>query len=201
MGHYTIDKYKIFYSRDRFAEIDDPYLATLDPLERIGINMLGMDLKPRGARLELDKLHIATLEADYQRLSQESFEDKWVKLSFNEKEASVNSWEIIYDYFHIFKNGKIKDKRDFGEKIADSYTGQEALYQQGKIVELTFNISTFHENLWDKLIGKKSELIKELDLKSITAIEGTLTSLRIDTPKETLYLSDTIRFVNKSADE
>jgi hypothetical protein len=198
MGYYTIGNYKIFYSADRFAEIDEPYLAKLEPIERVGLNMLGMDLKPSKARLELDRLHITTLQTEFKRLTRKEFENKWVNLYFKWEEASNNSWEIIYDYFHIFKNGKIKDSRDFVEKITDSYSGLSSIYPQGKVVELIFNINRLNDNTWTKLFGKRIELIKELNLKTVTSIEGSLTNLQIDTPSETLYLSDTIRFMDKS---
>lgn len=40
MAYYSINKYNVFFSDDRFAEIDKPYIEKLTALERFGLTSI-----------------------------------------------------------------------------------------------------------------------------------------------------------------
>lgn len=196
MGYFNVGKYKIFYSDNRFLEINKPFYEKLSGIDMIGMKILGIDGKLNKNAAKLQNLQIQKVQEDYKKLSREAFIKKWVHFDFVTDEAKNNSWEILYDYFHIQRNGFIKDLRDSGQQIIDDFSGSNNYtFPQGEVVELKFRLTSNH-NFFEKIFRKSHYLTTILDLTKIQRIQGSLTNLEIRTNNRVLKLSDSIEIMN-----
>ncbi|HEX3383910.1 MAG TPA: hypothetical protein VHS53_01915, partial [Mucilaginibacter sp.] len=101
MAYYRIGKHNVFYSDDRFKEINKPFLDTLSPSDAITLNILGVDGKPSKNAIELETLRVKTLKDDHNSLNKHDFIRKWVEFDFTGGNVHKIAWEVIYDYFHL----------------------------------------------------------------------------------------------------
>jgi len=196
MGYFNVGKFNIFYSDNRFLEINRPFYEKLSATEMIGMKILGTDGKLDKNAQELQNLQIQHLKEDFKKLPRETFVRKWVNFEFEIPETLNVGWEIIYDYFHLHKNGYIKDLRESGEKLIADFDGfNNYIYPQGEIVELKFILKSNH-NLFTKIFRKNHYLSTILDLTKIKSINGSLKNLEVRTNTQILRLSDNIEIIN-----
>lgn len=191
MGHYRIGKFKIFYSKDRFREIDEPFLTKLTPTERFGLRTGLRD----DIRLKLHNLRISKLKGDLKALSGASFVDKWVNFEFKEKQAQIVALELIEDYFLIHKNGEIVDYRDEITQIIDSFSYDvNTHFPLGEIIGLRFNLagSVIDSILYYLFISTPNTVDLNLNLTSVKYITGDLHNITIVTKSMTILLRKSI---------
>lgn len=194
MGYYSIGKYKVFYSNDRFYEINKPFVEKLSATDMLRLNMLDLGRKPSKKAIELHNLRIKKLNEDYKNLSNLSFIKKWVRFEFDDQVAPKIAWEVIYDYFHLHKNGRIVDLRAFDQVVEDDYLGLSYTFPQGEVVELEFK--TLRNNFISRLFSNTTVTFT-LNLSSIQFIEGTLSELQIETSSKKIVLGQTVKVIDK----
>jgi hypothetical protein len=194
MGYYCINKYKVFYSSNRFKDIEAPFLATLTFTEIFSLNFK-FSGKQSLNQQKLERLRITKLKEDFRTLPINQFIEKWVGFRFEADEAQSVAWEILFDFLHLHKLGWLEDVRDFNEKLFDGYDGYGYIFPQGKIININLKLNV---RSWkEKLFGKHCIVKKSIDLTKIKKIEGTLEDLRIETVNEIITLSNhKISFVN-----
>lgn len=196
MGYYKIGKYEVFYSDDRFAEINKPFVEQLSASDIIGLNILGIDGKPNKNAVELANIRVKKLKDDYNTLSKQDFICKWVELEFEDDNAQAIGWEIIYDYFHLHKNGRIVDLRNFDHKMKDEYSGANYTNPQGQFIGLQFMVA---QNSFMSTLFSNSNLTFSLNLSSIKHIKGNLNNLEIETDSKKIILSKNIKIIDKNS--
>ena len=195
MGYYKIGKHKVFYSDDRFTEINMPFLEKLSAHEIISLNILEITGKECKNAIILTNLWKEKLKSDYKKLSKKEFIHKWVEFEFKDENAQGLAWEIIYDYFHLHKNGRIVDLRNFDQKLVEDFTETTYIFPQGESIGLQFMVT--HSFLGYKPL-EKNTLIFNLNISCITHIKGTLNSLEIKTDSMEIILGKNIKIINKT---
>jgi len=154
------------------------------------MNILGINGQPDRNATNLTNLQSEKLKQDLKTLLPGEFISKWVEFDFKDQEAKDVSWEIIYDYFHIKKNGMI---RNFSAKIINDQNENKYVFPQGQIVALQFKLSD--DKIYGRLCFSKRVLTKVIDLSKISRIKGSLTALEITIEREILILADNIEMI------
>jgi len=196
MGYFKIGKYNVFYSDDRFIEINKPFYENLSVFEMIGMKMTNGGKLNKKA-LQLQKLQIEKINKDLKIYSKQRFYEKWVEFEFLDEKAKNISWEIIYDYFEIHKNGQIREIRDFDSQLLDSYEGNSYNFPQGETIELEFILSS-NKGILSNLFNKHRTLTTVVNLTMIEKIKGTLSEIIIQTNNQVLKLGKDIVIMNKT---
>ncbi len=197
MGYFKIGKYKIFYSDDRFVEINKPFYENLSAVDMIGLKILDFDGKPNKNYVKLASLQVEKLKEDYKNLKRNEFIKKWVEFEFTNEQAKNVGWEIICDYFEIHKNGHIKDLRDFNDQLVDEYDGNNYIFPQGEVIGLEFNL-IHNRNIITKFFDSSKTLRFVLNLAKIERIKGDLTDIEISTDSQFIKLGKKILIINKN---
>lgn len=194
MGYFKIGKYKVFYADSKFIEINKPFYEGISATEMVSMKILGIDGQRNDNAIKLEKVQFDKLKNDFKILFPKQFIEKWVDFEFIDQEAKQLSWEIIYDYFQINKNGNIEDVRDFGEKVSEAYAGKDLQFPQGHIVKLTFKL-LYSSSIFTKLLGSEKFLTKMIDLTNIQMIKGSLDAFQITTEREVLKFGKNIEII------
>lgn len=191
MGYFKIGKYRVFYADSKFIDINKPFYEGISATEMISMKILGFDGKRNGNAIKLEKLQLEKLKHDFKNLSRQRFIEKWVNFEFIDHEAKQLSWELIYDYFQINKNGKVEDVRDFEEKLVEAYAGEDLQFPQGHLVKLTFKLSS-NSSIFTRLFNSEKVLTKMIDLNDIQRVKGSLDAFQITTEREVIIFGKSI---------
>lgn len=196
MGYFNIKNNYIFRTDEKFKTIIDRFEKSLKPEELITIHLV-TNGKHHKKYKKLVKIQYNHLKDEFRRLPKEKFFEKWVNINYEGKDAINKSWEIIYDYFHIRKNGFISDIRDFSKKLSEDYEGTSYVFPQGSVIVL--NVLKYPSNILLKITGKYSiEKSFQVNLKNIKRITGTLKYLKIYYSSDILFLGDEVKIINNN---
>ncbi|CAD5254335.1 MULTISPECIES: hypothetical protein [unclassified Imperialibacter] len=196
MAYYKIGRYRVFYSEDRFMEVNQPFLSSLTAHELISMKVLGIDGKPDKNALKLQTIHIEKLQEDLKNLPNQDFIEKWVEFDFRNEKAQDVVGEILVDYFDIYKNGCIIDLRTFDDQLNNDFTGENLSFPTGEKVRLQFTLSN-RQNFAQRLFKRRSLFNVVMDLKRIKIAKGVLADFKIETDNQIFQFSENVEISSK----
>jgi len=168
MPYYLINKQPIFLSTTRYRELEK--LVTKDKdIMWIGIScMAGSKETKEKSELMFNALNKIFLDnPDY-------FNSYWVDFDLKDKEASENTWDLIYDYCHFYGNASLSDDRDFSEKLKADYERESINYPMGRV--FTLNLFLKSRNCWWTFSPKRRERIIQVIINTdkVNHLKGNL---------------------------
>lgn len=183
MGFYKINKYYVYYEKSKFKEVNESYLNTLSPIQRMGINVVDGKGNPSEEALELEKLQYNFLDNQLLTLGAEAFIKTWVRIEYNDALIIKREfWDLIYDNLLINKHGAIYDNQSDVEKLNRSLERDGHLYPYGRYPLIKFRLSRLRNkgilNLFTKNL--EDEVSLDMHVDDIINIEGELNHLIIN---------------------
>lgn len=182
MGFYTINKYYVYYDESKFKEVNEAYLNTLSPFQRIGINVVDGKGKPSEEALELEKLQYNFLSNQLLSLGADEFIKTWVRIEYNDAILIKREfWDLIYDNFLINGHGAIYDNQSEVEKLNRYLERDGHLYPYGRHPLIKFRLSRVRNKGILDLLTKslKDEIFLDMHVDDIINVEGELNHLII----------------------
>ncbi|MBW1710875.1 MAG: hypothetical protein JRJ73_13505 [Deltaproteobacteria bacterium] len=137
--------------------------------------------------IETKKLMLDWLREKY-RENQKTFNELYVRFCIVDEDAKVDVSDLLYDWCHFSKLGKLVDKRDFVEKVLLDYAGESLDYPVGKSFYLLINTCS-SQNVLSKLFSKPRFLSILIDTQDVTKLEGTFEDFKIYMGQLTLSFS------------
>jgi hypothetical protein len=177
MGYYLVDKMPIFLTREREKELRDEVSKDKTPWWQIG-SRIAYRNNDNSPNKELERLMFDLIIKKYNS-DKQKFISEWYTFDLLGDVASLNAWDLLYDFSTYYGYSFLKDFRDFSEKLEADYSGELFSYPMGKV--FSFNHFVKPAKWWwkyrYKMKGRTVELI--IDVNKITKINGNLTDFYI----------------------
>lgn len=168
MAFYQIGKFRAFYDKEKFSEIDEKYLSQFSAIDRSGIFISTGD-KPSKEQIELQEHRMDILSGQLEFTNEKIFYEAYCKLNYDGIISQRYVIDLLWDFCFITKMGKILDVRSSIEKIEDDYLGKP----DTKAVILRYY--QIPNTIWSYMFGKKSKIDIVIKIDRVKKIEGDLT--------------------------
>lgn len=168
MSYYIIDSYPVFLTHKKYSELRKEVSKDKSRMWRISSRMQGTKETE-----EKDNLMYDLLFKKYNE-DKDKFLENWYSFDLLGEEASLNVWDLLYDFSSYYGYSYLKDFRDFLEKMEADHSGELYLYPMGKV--FSFNHFVRPSKWWWKYKYKMKGRIIELiiDTNKVSRINGNL---------------------------
>lgn len=150
MSYYEIEKQMVYMPQDKYFSI---LVDELKVADYKGYYIATENGKKPEEQIKHEALIYDFLKGKY-NLDHESFICDWVNFDFNQKEATINIWDLLYDYCFYYDYALLKDIRGDHQQMIDELNGDTSYHlPMGNIFALTvkakynyFNLKTAFKN-------------------------------------------------------
>ncbi|MCH7964903.1 MAG: hypothetical protein IH852_13305 [Bacteroidetes bacterium] len=185
MSYFIIDKLPVFLTSDKYNELREEATKDKDASWRVSSMIQG-----HKETEEKDELMYELLLKKYQE-DKSGFLSKWYSFDIKDSGASINIWDLLYDYSVFYGYSYLEDFRDYPDKLISDYEGESLLYPMGKVFCFTHFVKP--KKCWwkfrYKMNGRRIEFI--IDVEKVKRINGNLTEFFV-------HFADTIIKLNKN---
>ena len=184
MPYFIINKQPVFLFRQRYAALEVEALKNeiardnaskwTKPENYIGSLIIGPDSR------EKETLMHNVLERKF-KSDPKDFYAKWVSFDLRGAEASLDVWDLLFDYCHLHGYAFLSDLRNIQDKILDSYAGEEYYYPMGKVFSLNHFVkpAKWRWGLTHKMKGRTVRII--IDAGRVNRMVGDLNDFVVHT--------------------
>jgi len=193
MPYYIIENIPIFLPHKKYNELREEVSKDKSPMWRTSSMIQG-----HAEAEEKNNLMYLLLIKRYIE-DKDKFLHEWFSFDLIGEEASLNVWDLLYDFSSYYGYSYLKDFRDFSDKLEADYSGELFLYPMGK--EFSFNHFVKPQKWWwkyrYKMKGRSVELI--IDTQKVIRIDGNLKDFTIHFNDSFVKISTNIKvYFNKT---
>ncbi len=181
MPYYMIERQPVFLYFAAWQRLREKALREKDLLWRASSTMA----RTKEA-VEADQLGVRWLQERH-RDDPEAFRREWVCFDLAGDEASRDTWDLLYDYCHLYGFAFLSDMRDFGQVAADDWAGESYTYPMGKAFKMNYRTSP--RSWWKKLLSPEidSAVSVIIDTAKVRRLQGTLSDFVFQTDGLTMW--------------
>lgn len=186
MPYYIINKQAVFLSWARSKELNELVSKDKDSSWRISSVIHGHQASEEKSKLVYEVLNKKYID------DPDDFKSAWVEFDLKGKEASKNTWDLLYDYCHYFGYAFLSDLRDYSEKMSADFKGELFSEPMGKVFALNHLMKP--TKWWWKYIHKmKGRNVRVvINTEKVKRIQGNLEKFIIYTDNCEITCSQSI---------
>lgn len=186
MSYYIIGGEPVFITHLRRSNLNERALRGKPPEWRVASDIAGMPQSQQA-----DELRYFELEKEYLK-DPASFRNQWVKFDMTGDEAQLNVWDLLFDYCHLHKSGRLVDLREEDEKVLADYVDDSYHFPMGRLFAVEFEVR--QTSPWWSLIKRipSPYLRIAVDTNRVKGLQGTLIDFMLLSPTFLIRFANTV---------